>query len=118
MTLLSDTDHFLFGKDIKVEQVADGLHRQIMGYNNQIMMVRVTFEEGSEGYVHDHYHSQTSYIESGEFEVNVNGVIKTLGPGDAFFIPPNVSHGAVCKKAGVLIDVFSPVREDFLSSDS
>lgn len=118
MTLLSDSEHFQFGKDIKVEEVAEGVHRQIMGYNNQIMMVRVTFEDNSIGYVHDHFHSQTTYVESGEFEVNVGGVVKTLTAGDAFFMPPNVSHGAVCKKAGVLIDVFSPVREDFLSSDS
>jgi quercetin dioxygenase-like cupin family protein len=36
--------------------------------------------------------------------------------GDAFYIPPNVIHGAVCLEAGVLIDVFSPMREDFIEN--
>jgi len=37
-----------------------------------------------------------------------------LNAGDAFYIPPNVLHGAICREAGVLIDVFSPMREDFI----
>ena len=49
-----------------------------------------------------------------EFDVMVGGVEKRLGPGDSFYIEPNVEHGAVCRKAGVLIDAFSPAREDFL----
>lgn len=118
MTLLSDSPHFLFRKDIKVENVAEGVNRQVMGYNNQLMMVRVTFDENAVGYVHDHFHSQAAYVESGEFEVEIDGVKKTLTAGDSFFVPPNLSHGAVCKKEGILIDVFSPVREDFLSDDS
>lgn len=108
------TDAFLFGKELPTEPVAEGVTRQIMGYNNQIMMVKVHFEEGSEGYVHDHFHSQVAYVESGEFDVTVGDETRTLVAGDCFFMEPNISHGAVCKKAGILIDVFSPMREDFL----
>ncbi len=108
------SDIFMCRKNIPIEAVSEGVTRQIMGFNDEIMVVRVQFEEGSEGYVHSHVHSQVAYVESGEFEVNVGGVIQVLEGGDAFYIPPNVSHGAVCKKAGVLIDTFSPVREDFL----
>ena len=53
-------------------------------------------------------------MESGMFEVQINGEKKALRAGDAFYIPPNVMHGAVCLEAGVLIDVFSPMREDFI----
>ena len=108
------TDAFLSGKDLPTEAVADGVTRQIMGFNDQIMMVKVYFETGGEGYVHNHFHSQVTYIESGEFEVKVGDEKRTLVAGDCFFMEPNIEHGAVCKKAGVLIDVFSPVREDFL----
>lgn len=108
------TSAFLSGKDTKTEVVAEGVTRQILGFNNQIMMVKVWFEEGSEGYVHSHFHSQVTYVESGEFDVTVGEDTRTLVAGDCFFMEPNVSHGAVCKKAGVLIDTFSPVREDFL----
>ncbi len=108
------SDIFLFGNEQKVEDVGEGIRRQILGYNNELMLVKVWFEEGAVGYVHSHRHSQTSYVESGEFDVNIDGEIKRLSEGDSFFIPPHVSHGAECKKAGVLLDFFSPVREDFL----
>jgi len=81
------------------------------------MMLRVEFEAGAVGYVHSHPHSQASYVESGEFDVFIDDVEKRLGPGDSFFVRPNLEHGAVCHKAGVLLDVFSPVREDFLNED-
>lgn len=108
---------FSLGASTPVEAVGDGINRQMFGYNDSIMMVRVQFEVGAVGDVHSHPHSQVSYVESGEFDVFIDGVEKRLGPGDSFFIQPNLDHGAVCRKAGVLLDVFSPVREDFLNED-
>jgi quercetin dioxygenase-like cupin family protein len=64
--------------------------------------------------VHQHYHSQITNVESGVFEVEIGGEKKVLKGGDAFYIPPHVLHGAVCLEAGVLIDIFSPMREDFV----
>lgn len=113
--MINQSDNFIFGGKAAVETVGEGLKRQFLGYNGQIMMVRVWFEKGAVGEVHSHYHSQVSYVESGEFDVNVGGEIQRLTAGDSFFIPPNVDHGAVCREAGVLLDVFSPVREDFLA---
>jgi quercetin dioxygenase-like cupin family protein len=53
-------------------------------------------------------------VESGVFEVEIDGEKRELSAGDAFYIPPHLLHGAICKEAGVLIDVFSPMREDFV----
>ena len=111
------TDAFLLGVDIPIEVVGDGITRQVLGFNNQIMMVKVWFEEGSEGYLHSHFHSQVTYVASGVFDVTVGKETMTLVEGDCFFMEPNIPHGAVCKQAGVLIDVFSPLREDFLGVD-
>ncbi len=108
---------FMLGSETPIELVGDGIRRQIFGYNESIMMVRVQFEVGAVGDVHSHPHSQASYVESGEFDVFIDGVEKRLGPGDSFYIHPYLDHGAVCRKAGVLLDVFSPVREDFLNED-
>lgn len=113
----TQTEAFLFAKDTPTEVIDEGMTRQILGFNNQIMMVKVWFKEGSQGYLHSHFHSQVAYVESGEFDVTVGSETKTLVGGDCFFMEPNIDHGAICKKAGVLIDVFSPVREDFLGGD-
>ena len=97
------------------EQIAPGISRKITGYNDKIMMVLVKFEEGGVGAPHSHPHSQSTYVESGEFEVQMGERFQTLKKGDCFFAPPDTIHGVICKKAGMLVDVFSPVREDFLA---
>ncbi len=99
---------------IEVEEVAPGMTRQIMGYDSDIMLVKVNFEKGAIGYEHQHHHQQVSYVISGKFEVNIGGKKEVLEAGDAFVIPSDVLHGAVCLESGVLIDTFSPLREDFL----
>jgi quercetin dioxygenase-like cupin family protein len=96
------------------EEVAPGVTRKITGYNDSIMMVLVKFDKGSIGDPHNHPHSQSTYVESGEFEVTIDGNTQILKKGDCFCAPPNAIHGVVCKAEGLLVDVFSPVREDFL----
>ena len=108
------TDAFYVASENPWETVSEGVKRQITGYDVSIMMVKVDFETGGIGPLHQHYHSQTSYVVSGKFEVSINGEKKILQTGDAFYIAPNILHGAVCLEAGMLIDVFSPIREDFI----
>ncbi len=107
------SNEVLLGKEIAWEEMAPGLKRQIMGYDDKILMARVLFEEGAVGTVHEHFHSQATYVVSGKFELQVGDKKQVIGPGDGFYIPPNVPHGAVCLEKGELIDVFSPIREDF-----
>lgn len=96
------------------EDLGDGVSRQIMGWDEKIMMVKVKFIKGAVGSPHQHIHSQVTHINSGKFEFTVDGEKIVVSAGDGLYIPPNVVHGAVCLEEGILIDVFSPVREDFL----
>jgi quercetin dioxygenase-like cupin family protein len=105
---------FIENGSIPTVQVDPGVSRKIMAYDDKLMLVKVNFEKGGIGTLHHHPHSQISHVESGVFEVEIDGQKKVLNSGDAFYIPPNVVHGAVCLEAGVLIDVFSPMREDFI----
>ena len=111
------SEAFMFGDRTHRESVGEGISRQLFGYDDSILMARVEFEVGAVGDIHTHTHSQASYVQSGEFDVYIDGVERRLGPGDSFYIEPNLDHGAVCRKSGVLIDVFSPVRDDFLGED-
>ena len=72
--------------------------------------------KGAIGQMHKHPHSQTSYVVSGSFEVTIGNEKKVLNTGDGYYIPTEVMHGAVCLADGVLIDAFSPHREDFLQN--
>jgi len=99
------------------EEVAPGLSRPIMGHDGKIMLVKAKFETGAIGVMHKHYHSQVTYVESGEFEMTIGDDVRTIKGGDSFYILPQVMHGCVCTKPGILIDVFSPAREDFLGHE-
>ena len=111
------SEAFVLRAQSPVEDVDSGIKRQFLGYNDQIMAVRVWFEQGAVGQMHRHPHSQVAYVESGRFEVTVGDETVTLTAGDSFYVAPETMHGAVCKEAGVLIDMFSPAREDFLAGE-
>ena len=114
MKTFGASKEFLLDENHEWEVVGEGVKRKIMGYDNKIMLVKVHFSEGGIGYKHEHYHSQVTYIEGGEFEFSIGEETKLVKAGDSVYIPPNVLHGAICKKEGILIDVFSPIREDFM----
>ncbi|GAB3506210.1 cupin domain-containing protein [Spirosoma knui] len=96
------------------EPVAAGVQRKIMTYDTNLMMVKVAFEAGGIGAAHSHPHTQMSYVERGVFTITIGDESRTVRAGDAYYIPPDVWHGAVCVEAGVLVDIFTPMREDFV----
>jgi len=96
------------------QTVAPGVERKIMGYDKSLMMVQVRFAAGAVGAPHSHIHVQATYVAAGTFEVTIDGATQVLQEGDSFFVAPNLVHGVLCREAGLLIDVFTPCREDFL----
>ena len=114
MQTFGSSKEFLIGDDIAWETVGEGVKRKIMGYDDKIMLVQVSFKKGSIGPKHEHHHSQVTYVVEGKFELTVGEETKILKAGDGFYIPPHVMHGALCLDDGMLIDVFSPIREDFM----
>lgn len=100
------------------EKVAPGMKRRFMGYDDNIMMVQVHFEKDAIGARHKHFHSQTTYVVSGKFQITIGENKQLLEAGDGFYAPPNVEHEALCLEEGILIDVFSPIREDFMKGVS
>lgn len=105
---------FLMNAVIEWQDLGAGVYRQILGYNNDLMMVKFRFEKGAVGAPHHHIHSQSAVVVSGVFELTINGEKKILKAGDGYFVAPHLLHGAVCIEEGILIDAFSPVRTDFL----
>ena len=83
--------------------------------DGQLMMVKVKFDKGAVGSMHEHYHSQATYVVSGKFELTIGDKKEILSAGDGYYVAPDELHGCVCLEAGILIDTFSPVRADFLN---
>jgi len=108
---------FSHAADCEIEQLEPGIRRQVLGYGPDLMLCRVWFDQGAVGQVHSHAHSQSSYVESGRFRVTIDGEERELATGDAFYVAPDLDHGAVCLETGVLLDAFSPARADFLTGE-
>lgn len=106
--------NFLVDSEIEWKKIGPKVYRKILGYDDNIMMVKVKFEKGGIGDIHKHPHVQTTLVESGVFEVTIGKSTKKLEAGDSFIVHSNIEHGVVNIKEGILVDVFSPIREDFL----
>ncbi len=107
--------NFYFGDECKVENLGNGVTRKIMAYSDNIMVVEVSFEKGAVGVLHSHPHEQATYVKKGSFEFTVGDVVKVVKEGDCLYKEPNIEHGAKALEEGVLVDVFTPMREDFLN---
>ena len=105
---------FVQNASIEWEQLGEKIRRKVMAYDKSLMLVKVDFKAGGVGVLHQHPHVQITHVESGVFEVEIEKEKQILKAGDVFYIPSQVWHGAVCIEEGVLIDVFSPMREDFI----
>lgn len=94
-----------------------GIRRKIVAHTPEVMVVAVEFEKGAIGVPHQHeIHTQVSYVARGSFKALVGDTTQVLKTGDAFIAKPFTDHGATALEEGsVLIDVFNPRRDDFLT---
>ena len=104
----------VFHKDAVLNDLGGVVSRRVLAYTPQLMIVEVNFETGGEGSVHTHPHCQNTYVRAGRFRFNVDGEFVEVGPGDTLAFPPNVPHGTLCLEVGTLLDIFTPMREDFI----
>lgn len=101
---------------IPAERIADGIQRQMVVGDN-LMICRLTIQPRVVTAVHSHVHEQMTMVERGRVLYVVDGVERICVPGDVLHFPPNVPHGAtMLDEEVVLVDVFTPKRDDFLKS--
>ncbi len=101
--------------EFQVVPTAPGVSRQVLSDHAQLMVVAFRFgASGAIGALHSHPHVQATYVESGRFRFTLGSEEREVGAGDSFVLPSGQTHGCVCLVPGVLIDTFTPRREDFL----
>lgn len=105
---------FVKNEEIKLTELGGGVSRKILAYDENLMSVEVRFEKGAVGAMHTHPHTQISYVLEGSFEATIDGETKVINKGDTYVTAPNAPHGVVCLEAGALLDIFTPMRADFL----
>lgn len=95
-----------------------GVKRKILNAGERLMMMEVHFEVHAEGCKHSHPHEQLTYCITGSFEFIVDEQSHVLHAGDTLCIPGHAEHGCRALEAGILLDTFTPLREDLLGAKS
>ena len=106
---------FIFHKDTTLEDLGNGVTRRILAHDGKMMAVEVNFAAGAVGPMHNHPHEQLTYVLSGEFEFTIGEETRVVSAGDTLYKQPDIVHGCVCTKKGILLDTFTPQRQDFLN---
>ena len=101
---------------VPVEHVNNGIKRQMVIGEN-VMVLRFTFDPFVVTDEHTHRHEQMTMVMKGKVKFIIDGTVSIVSPGDVLHFPPHNRHGAtMLDEEVVLIDIFSPPREDFLAS--
>lgn len=104
---------FVKTEDAETFRPEPGMQRQVLAHNEQIMLVRHFFEQGWVGARHSHPHHQLVYVVSGALRVDVGGKMFDAHVGDSFVVDGGVEHQASALEASEVLDVFTPVREEY-----
>jgi quercetin dioxygenase-like cupin family protein len=91
-----------------------GLERRILAHNEHMMLVEHRMQAGWEGTRHSHPHDQLVYVISGHLRFSCGGEKFEGGAGDSFILRGGVEHQAWALEPSVVLDVFTPYREDYL----
>jgi len=101
-------------KDHPYQALDPGVERKILAAGGTMMTAQFRFQKGAIGALHSHPHEQVGYVVSGSVDLTLEGKTQTLRAGDSYYVPSGLVHGVKALEDTVLVDVFTPQREEFL----
>jgi quercetin dioxygenase-like cupin family protein len=104
----------VFGDEAEVKILNGRASRKVLAYGPDMMAVEVHMKQGGVGVDHSHPHVQISYILAGKFEYHTEQGQVIVRQGDSLYFAGGSVHGSICLEDGVILDVFTPQRSDFL----
>ena len=106
---------YVENKNVPLTDLGGGVVRKVLAYSENLMNVELKFEKGAIGAKHSHPHEQIGYIISGSLLFQEEGrEDKVLVTGDSYYVEPDVVHGVVALEETMLLDIFTPMRKDFV----
>ena len=99
--------------DLNPVEMFPGVVRRTLVSGDNLTLVEVRIASGSEVPEHTHPHEQAGHVVSGRVTFRIGETEHALGPGDSYLIPGDLPHYVRALEAATLIEVFSPVREEF-----
>lgn len=102
------------GAAISPTQPEPGLTRRVGAHNEKLFLAEHRMEKGWIGAAHSHPHEQVVYVVSGHLRVVSAGRTFDVKSGDSFVVRGGVEHQASAIEPSLVIDVFTPCREDYI----
>ena len=99
----------------KQTEPEQGLTRRVMAYNEKLFLAEHQMVKGWVGSVHSHPHDQMVYVVRGHLKVTCQGKTFDMRTGDSSVVRGGVEHGASALEDSLVIDVFTPCREDYIA---
>ena len=96
------------------QEVLDGIQLKTLVHGEKTLTTEFQLKKGCMLPDHTHPHEQTGYLVSGQMQLRIGTDTFAVSPGDSWCIPGDVSHGADILEDSVAVEVFSPVREEYL----
>jgi quercetin dioxygenase-like cupin family protein len=94
----------------------EGIERKTLVYGNNTLLSEFKLAKGKMLPMHKHPQEQTGYLVSGHISLIIEGERHDMKPGDSWTINGNLEHGAEIKEDSIAVEVFSPVREDYIKT--
>lgn len=92
----------------------EGISRRTLVFGSNTLMIEVKLEKGKSLAPHKHPQEQAGYLISGHLMFNIDGEKNEILPGDSYCIPADLEHGVEALENSLVVEVFSPVRKEFL----
>jgi len=102
-------------QDGDYQQILPGIRVKTLVYGEKTLLAEFHMQKGAHFTHHQHAHEQTGFLVSGTLRLTLEEKVYEVHPGDAWCVPPNLGHFAESLSESVMVQVFSPVREDYLS---
>ena len=99
--------------DVEPVEMLPGLIRRTLGSTDDAMVTEFRAEAGVEIPAHSHPHQQIGYVASGEVAITIDGLTTHCKVGDCWSIPGGVTHSATFLTESIVVECFSPPREDY-----
>lgn len=105
--------YFVTPKDVNQVEMLPGVHRRTMAVTDEEMLCEFYLERDSVVPEHSHMNDQVGYVIYGKVELIIGSVLHVCDPGDSYAIPGGIAHQARALIDSLVIDVFSPPRNDY-----
>ena len=108
------SDVFVFGNEREAVPMLPGVTRKSLAYSESMIVCEIRLEKGAEIPSHQHVHEQSSTVISGKLRYTVGDETRVVSAGDSVLLPSNVPHSVEVLEDTVIIDTFSPLREEYI----